>query len=272
MIQRRNRHPETWAGARPIGAALLVLALAASAPGEVFFLKNGDRVTGRLATEGKRSLTVRTPYGRLVIPRAHVLRYVRDDGTEVNPNPTPTPVPTPTPEPACTLVLEIEGSVFWYAWAPRPGEEIDPTLRFRLRLDGAPLALLTDGVTDPGAVGAPLVNRFSFSDVSMDPAAGVVVAAPELASGRVRLELRLPVDTAGTHRLDVAYQINDGTIAAPAFRDLVFADVELVLQPARAARVILLQDRGRMEYSGLFRKQLKHVDTFRIEAQVEAER
>jgi len=269
---RRNRHFQVRAGATYLGAALLLVALAASAPGEVFFLKNGDRVTGKLATAGKRSLTVRTPYGRLVIPRAHVLRYVRDDGTEVNPNPTPTPVPTPTPEPACTLVLELEGSVFWYAWAPRPGQEIDPTLRFRLRLDGAPLALLTDGVTDPGAVGAPLVNRFSFSDVSMDPAAGVDVVAPELASGRVLLELRLPVEMAGTRRLDVAYQINDGTAEAPAFRDLVFAGAELQLEPDRPARVTLLQDRGRMEYSGLFRKQLKHVDTFRIEARVEADR
>jgi hypothetical protein len=255
-----------------LGTALVVLALAASAPGEVFFLKNGDRVTGRLASEGKRSLTIRTPYGRLVIPRAHVLRYVRDDGAEVDPNPTPTPVPTPTPEPACTLVLEIQGSVFWYAWAPRKGEEVDPTLRLRLRLDGSPLVMLTDAVPDPGAVGAPLVNRFSFLDVSTESADGVRVAAPELASGQVRLELRLPIETAGTRRLDVAYQINDGTATAPAFRDLVFAHAEPLLQPDRPARLTLVQDRGRMEYSGLFRKQLKHVDTFRIEARVEADR
>jgi hypothetical protein len=250
-------------------ATLVALILVGSARGDVFFLDDGDRITGKLLSEGKRSFRIQTAYGRLVVPRAHILRFVRDDGTEVAPNPTPTPVPTPTPNPLCTVQLELSGSVFWYAWSPSQGEEVDPTLRFRLLLDGSPLATFTDAVPDPGAVDAPIVNRFSFSDVSLEPAPEVRLSAPELASGRVRLRLELPAEKAGPYRLQVAYQKNDGTVAEPAFTDLLFTDIEVALQPGQVAAVALLQDRGRMEYSGLFRKRLKNVDTFRLELRSE---
>jgi hypothetical protein len=252
-------------------ALIVVLALVGPVRGDVFHLDNGDRISGKLLAEGKRSFRIQTRHGRLVIPRAHILRMVRDDGTEVDPNPTPTPAPTPTPEPGCRLALDVAGSVFWYAWMPGEGEQVDPTLRFRVRVEGALVGVFTDAVLDPGAVSAPLVNSFSFSDVSLEPVGPAHLAQPQVDAGAVRLMVGLPVELAGRRRLDVAYQINDGTAEQPSFRDVVFTHADVVLHADREVRVTLAQDRGRMEVAGLFRKRLKHVDTFALDLRPETQ-
>jgi hypothetical protein len=94
----------------------------------------------------------------------------------------------------------------------------------------------------------------------------VGLLAPEVRPGRVLLEIDAPPEAAGRHRLHLAYQANEGTRAAPAWRDLVdaAADVDLSLQSPTMVQVE--QDRGRMEYG---KRKMKNVETFHMVATVE---
>ncbi len=235
-----------------------------------FVLENGDRVSGQVLSEGERSFRIQTQYGGLVIPRAHIVRILGDDGAQLFPTPTPTPVPTPTPAPVCDLLLEVTGSVFWYAW-PTRGSDVDPTLRLQVSLDGIPSATFVDATPNPDVVAAPLVNSFSFSEgtLFLESGAETRVAAPDVAPGHVQLWVGLPPTMGGTHWLEVTYQINKGTATQPAFHDLVTAGAQVVLRVGGLTRVVVAQDRGKMEYSGLFKKRMKNVDTFQLELRPE---
>jgi len=249
-------------------ALLASLAAPAAAAAEILVLKNGDRVTGRVSV-GKLSYTVRTPYGRLVIPKKDVERRLADDGSEILPEATPTPKPAPTPRPAPVTGIELEvgGSVFWYAWAPARDQRIDPTLRLELRLDDEVVAVFDDAQPDPGAVDAPVANAFSFRPEALRvrTSDGARVPAPEVEPGRVVLRVELPVARAGEARLRLAYQVGEDSGGGPEFRDLIAVESEVELVAGRLTPLRLRQERGRMEFSGLFKKRMKNVDTFRLE-------
>ena len=254
-----------------LAKTLLLLTLMASvARSEVFVLENDDRVSGQVLSEGERSFRVQTPYGQLVIPRTHIVQILANDGTQLFPTPTPTPIPTPTPAPACDLLFEVRGSVFWYAW-PSRDSDVDPSLRLRVRIDGTPTATFIDTTLNPGAVDAPLVNSFSFGEdtLFLQPGAETRIAAPDVTPGRVQLYIAVPPEESGRRWLEVTYQINVGTAMEPEYRDVVTAGAEIALSVGELTRVVVAQARGRMEYSGLFNKRMKNVDTFQIELRPE---
>ena len=68
---------------RPL--VLLLLALLLASPGlaaDVVVFVNGDRLSGDIVAKGTRRIRLRTPYGRLEIPRTEIERLVFEDGRE----------------------------------------------------------------------------------------------------------------------------------------------------------------------------------------------
>ncbi len=245
---------------------LALLALPAAA--DVYHLSNGDRVTGKTVSKAGNQFRIQTPYGRLTIPKAKVHKIEKDDGTEEFLNlPTGVPTPAPTPPPL-RLVLIVTGASFWQAW-PAKEAAADPTLRFQVSVDEEPLATYVDTQTDPDIPGA-VVNAFSFEPgIAIDAPEAVTAHAPESRPGRISLRLDAPVERAGERRLRVAYQTNDAGKEEPVWRDVSAASIHVTLEPDTTNFVRLRQDRGRMEFSGLTRKRMKNVETFRIEMGLE---
>ncbi len=254
---------------RRLGVSLLALVLGATLaaapapPPDVFTLESGDRISGRTVVKGRRTFTVQTPWGRLVIPRSEVTRVTWSDGREEVFVPVATPSPEPTPEPTLSLVVAIGGRSFWQAWDPRRTPAPDPTLRLALWLDEEPLATYTDTRSDPEDLPGALVNTFDFTAPAVTVSASPPAAAepPEVRPGRITLRLRLPAARAGEHRLRLAYQLNDGTAEAPAWRDAADASLTVQLKPEAPAVAELQQDPGRMEYS---RRRMRYVESFRL--------
>jgi hypothetical protein len=245
--------------------ALVVLACLCSAPllcADVVVLLNGDRVTGRVIGQITRRVRVRTPYGSLVIPADKVERIIRDDGSEeaLNVPPRPDPAPPPPPPPQAALVVVVSGHTFWQAWDPKSAPA-DPSLRLEVRLDGRAVASYTDVNLDPEDLPKAVVNSFVFSSerLFVSAAEGITVAPPELASGEIRLPMKLPAELAGRHELRLAYQVNDAASAAPQWRDVALAAGEISLEVGGATRVRVQQDRGTMEYT---RRRMRNVETF----------
>lgn len=237
--------------------------LAAEARGDIFILRGGDRVTGKPVTEGKRSFKVKTPYGVLTIPRSKVDRIVREDGREdlINPEPVVTVATLPEARRA-RLILIITGSTFWQAWDPKRGP--DPTLRLEVSLDEEVVATYVDAKTDPDIRGA-IVNSFSFEPEDLVVVAGeeALVLPPETRPGRIALKIDLPVREAPA-LLRLAYQVGEGPPEDRAWRDVVSGSTTVELRASAPAFVKIDQDRGRMEYSGFFRRRMKNVETFRL--------
>jgi hypothetical protein len=253
--------------------ALVVGLLAASASlrGDIYYLVDGDRLTGKTISEAGGSYKIQTPYGRVAIPRGKVAKIVRDDGHEdvVNALPSPSPSPTPAPAaPGVRLVLVITGDSFWQAWSPQKdaATALDPTLRLQLSLDEEAVAIYTDSKVDPEIEGA-VVNSFSFApgDTATTAVPGVATAPAETRPGRITLKLELPAEKAGEHALRLAYQVNEASPESPGWHDVAETSVHVQLKPDVPNILEIHQDRGRMEFSGFGRKRMKNVETFRIE-------
>lgn len=256
-------------------SASLLLGLALALPtllgADVVVMSNGDRFTGKTVIRGTRFLNLQTPYGRLRIPLDKIERILKEDGTEEVLNPPAGPAgplapPAPRPRPL-RLLLAITGKTFWQAWNPKAPPP-DPTLRLEVRLDEKPIAAYADGLLDEGEIPNAVVNSFSFAPeaVKLLPTPGVQLLAPEVRPGRVRLEIDGPPESAGRHRLRLAYQTNEGTPAEPAWRDLVETTTDVELSPESSTTVRVEQERGRMEYG---KRKMRNVETFRIVATVE---
>jgi hypothetical protein len=247
-------------------AACLVLT-AAWARADVYYMTDGDRISGKTLSQASGFYKVDTPYGRVAIPKGRVAKIVHDDGREEVLG-LPAAPPPLEPAPAkVRLVLTISGATFFQAWNPKDGVPADPSLRLEVSLDEEAVASYTDSRTDPEIPGA-VVNSFSFGpeDVTLVAGPGATLDRPETRPGRVTLKIDLPAGTAGERRLRFAYQANDGSAESPAWRDLVDTLIHVDLKTDAPTIVEIRQDRGNMEFSGLMHKKMKNVETFRIEA------
>lgn len=245
-----------------LARALLLVALAASADDQVTLL-NGDRISGRIVSKGRRTLRLQTPHGVLVIGLDKIDHLRRADGTEealaAPPKPAPTPVPAP---PTVKLVLAISGKTFWQAW-DAPATPADPTLRLELRVDDLTMAVWSDPKVDEGEIAKAVVNSFSFTPDALRTSGvpGIKALPPQVQRGRIQLALELPLALAGNRKLRLAYQANAGTAAAPEWRDLVLLEAPVTLSAEAPNTFRIEQERGHMEYS---KKRMKGVETFAL--------
>jgi hypothetical protein len=244
-------------------APLLAAALLLAAPGlhaDAVVFTNGDRMSGTIVATGTTRIKLRTPYGRLEIPRTEIERLLWNDGREEVLNAPPEPKTTPD------LVLVVSGHTFWQAWDPARAPA-DPSLRLAVYLDGQEVVAYTDVNLDPQDLPGALVNSFIFRPerLLVRPGDGVKTQPPGLEGGKIRLALELPEGLVGERRLELAYQVNDGSSTDPEWRDVVRAGTRVDLTPETRAQVRLEQDRGLMEYKD---EGMRHVETFRAVAQV----
>jgi len=253
-----------------LGTAVLLglLALAPAAAADVFVLAGGDRVSGKIVVKNPKSISVQTPYGRLTIPRSKIEKIVHDDGSEEVLNPSLTPAVEP---PSVHLIVVITGKTFWYAWDPPKEQYVNATLRLEAFLDEENVAVYADPHLDPQDIPKATVNSFSFApeDIVATPAKGVQVLPPETRPGRIVLRIELPAERAGKRRLRLAYQVDDGNAAQPAWRDVAATTAELELKVDTPTFVQVQQDAGKMEFSGFARRRMKHVETFQLQARPE---
>ncbi len=256
----------TWRGRAAALALAAGMAAAAGAAGtdDVFFMRNGDRVTGRTLQETSKAFTLQTAYGRLTIPRARVHKIQRADGREQVINSLAGHAGAPGVKPA-RLVLIVTGHSFWYAWYD--DKEVDTRLRLEVTLDEETAAAYVDATRDPGEIRNAHVNAFSFTpeDVTIEAGEGITAMPAEARPGRISLKLDVPPGPVGDRKLRVAYQFNEGAEAEPAWRELVSASASIFLQAGEPTFLQLRQDRGGMEFSGFPTRKMRNVDTFKIE-------
>lgn len=243
-------------------ASLLVLSAGILSADAIVFT-NGDRIGGQIVATGTKRIKIKTPYGRLEIPRTDIERLVWDDGREELLNAPPAP---PEPKTTSDIVLDVHGHTFWQAWDPGTAPA-DPSLRLSVSLDGQEVAAYTDVNLDPQDLRGALVNSFVFAPerLFVSSVGGVETMPPEPAGGRIRLVLEVPAGWAGARRLGVAYQLNDATSSDPDWRDVVRAEARVELSPQAPLHVRLEQDRGMMEFK---RDAMQHVESFRAVALV----
>jgi hypothetical protein len=243
--------------------ALALLFVTPTLPADSIVFTNGDRISGKIVAKGTKRIKLRTPYGRLEVPRTEIERLVWDDGREEVLNAPPEP---PPPKTTPDLVLLLSGHTFWQAWDPDLAPA-DPSLRLVVRVDGQEVVAYTDVNMDPEDLKGALVNSFVFASerLFVRPGEGVNVAPPEPAGGKMRLALELPQELVGERRLELAYQVNEGSSAYPDWRDVVRAGTRVDLTPESPTHVRLEQDRGLMEFKG---EGMQKVETFRAVAQV----
>ncbi len=246
--------------------ALLLVALLLAGPGraaDLVVFVNGDRLSGEIVATGTRRVRLKTPYGRLEIPRTEIERLVWEDGREEVVTPPGGPQ---TPRTTVDLEIVVTGNTFWQAWDPKMAPA-DPSLRLVVLLDEQAVSAYTDPHLDPDDLPGAVVNSFVFAParVLLNPAEGVQARPPEAERGGVRLALELPARLAGHRRLVLAYQVNDGTTSGPEWREVVEARARVDLSAGKTVRVILEQDRGRMEYTDRY---MHYVETFRALAHV----
>jgi hypothetical protein len=245
-------------------AILLAFALLPRVNADTILLRDGDRVTGKVTSAGKKVYRITTAYGRLVVPIERIVKVTYDDGREevfIAP-----PPPTPPPPETIRLDVFVSGDSFWQAWPPQEAPD-DRSLRLVVSLDEDPLVAYVDSQLDndiPGAV----VNTFVFDPTQTERIVWGQAHAlpPETKPGQVRLGLELPVEKAGHHSVVLVYQSNDGTTQAPTWKDLRGSSIEVDLAPKVVTTLRLDQSRGGMNFGGVLRRnRMRKTETFRMQ-------
>jgi hypothetical protein len=122
---------------------------------------------------------------------------------------------------------------------------------------------------DPKDLPGTTVNTFSFleGEFEVEAGPGVRLSPPEVRPGRASLKMDVPhpSDRPSSRKLRVTYQFNAGSADEPEWRDLVAAEAPFDLSRTSPNFVLLRQDPGKMEYSGLTRKRMRNIETFRLE-------
>lgn len=253
-------------------SAVLALLPRDTAATEVVHLKNGDILHGTVLTVGAKTVTVKTPYGRLIIPKADIEKIVYADGTEAEagekPSEAPPKPPAPRPPPPRPqIALEIRGRSFWYAWQGSSREAADPRIRLRLSLGGAQVAELVDSKPDT-VERTSVYNSFTFSPTDsqvVSNALGFTCSVNEAVDGRVVLKLELPEKPPEEEQeLEMLYQVNEGTAELPRWLDAVARSFPVQVKAGKQAHVVIEQDPAGLEFTGLMRKRMKNVESFAV--------
>jgi hypothetical protein len=253
------------------------LLLGGYAAAEIIYLKNGDVVHGTVSGATTRQITLQTPYGKLTIPKKDIQRIEYEGGTPSKPAApeaaekpaAKAPEPDiPPAKPSRALVsLEIRGRAFWYAFESPPDNPADLSIRLRLFLGDGEAAMLLDSKPDTYD-GNTYYNSFTFSPTDSrvirtgdDYECEVV----KMDDDRIVIQLELPEkQKEGELLVRMLYQVNEGSKNLPRWNDAVSRAFSVQVEPGKVAHVVLRQDSSGLDYSGMFRKSMKNLESFQL--------
>jgi hypothetical protein len=257
------------------GPSLFLAALslaAASAEAEVVHLANGDVIRGTLVAANNTQVTLKTPYGELVIPKKDIARIDYDESKAPAP-PSKPDVPSEPPEPRkpsserAAITLEIRGRSFWYAFDSPPGLSVDPSLRLRMYVGSERACTFVDEKPDT-VDGTTLYNSFTFSPTDsrlLESLEGYECKVEKARDGAVVLRLGLPgTASRGVQTVRLLYEVNEGDKSSPRWIDAVARSLPIEVAPGREAVAVLEQNADALEYSGFFKKKMKNVELFEM--------
>ncbi len=176
---------------------------------EVVHLNNGDAIHGTLVAANNTQVTLKTPYGELVIPKKDIARIDYDDskpgsasgqsgqsGRSGASAPAPAAdVPAPRGASArASITLDIRGRSFWYAFYAPAELSVDPSLRLRIHVESERACTFIDDKPDT-VDGATFYNSFTFSPTDSrlaEPREGYDCSVEKSQDGEIALRIRLP--------------------------------------------------------------------------------
>jgi hypothetical protein len=259
--------------------AVVFLLLCSLAAAEIIYLKNGDVLHGTVVGATASRVTLQTPYGKLIIPKNDIQRIEYEGGTpsktaEAKSVPkTEKPAAKvepdlPPPKPSRALVsLEIRGRAFWYAFESPPDNPADLSIRMRLFLGDDEAAMLLDSKPDTYD-GNTYYNSFTFSPTDskvMRTGEDYKCEVIKTEDDRILLKLELPEEQKeGQILVRMLYQVNEGSRNLPRWNDAVSRAFSVQVKPGQEAYVVLRQDSSGLDYSGMFRKSMKNVESFQL--------
>ncbi len=260
-----------------------VLLLPASGIAEVIYLNSGDILHGSVIGATERAITLKTAYGNLVIPKTDIKQIdyqgaepAAEKAPEKKPSPTAKPAPpkpvkrAPRPEGRSVIALDIRGDSFWYAFPGSDNEPADSRIRLRVFVGGEEAAMLLDGKYDT-VDGNTKYNSFTFAPGDtkvVSTSEGYTCGVEETGEGSdkgVVLVLGLPESTTDQRVLvRMLYQVNEGSGEFPRWTNAVSRSFPVPLEPGRESFLVLLQDASGVEFSGVFRKKMKNLESFQV--------
>jgi hypothetical protein len=260
-------------------ASFLVLAAslaAASVAAEVVHLNNGDAIHGTLVAANNTQVTLKTPYGELVIPKKDIARIDYDESkapepgaaspSSVAPDRSDPPAPRAASDRA-TITLQIQGRSFWYAFDSPPGLSVDPSLRLRLYVGDTRACTFVDDKPDT-VDGVTLYNSFTFSPTDsrlLDSQEGYDCSVEKARDGAVVLRVTLPPGaSSGAPTVRLLYEVNEGDKSSPRWIDAVSRYFAIQVVPGKDAVAVLEQNADALEYTGFFKKKMKNVELFEM--------
>lgn len=248
---------------------------------EIVFLKNGDVLHGSLVGVDARRVTLKTPYGKLTIPKEDILRIDYEGGEK----PEDKAVERSTPEEPKTaksgrkpdllpdkgsrpvVSLDIRGRSFWYAFESPPDNPVDLSIRLQLYLGEIEAAVLLDSKPDT-VDNNSFYNSFTFSPTDSQitrTSEGFDCRVQEAEDGRVVLRLALPeTHRSGQHLVRMIYQINEGSRSLPRWVDVTSRSFSIQVEASKESYVVVEQNAAGLEYSGFFRRAMKNVESFQV--------
>ena len=169
------------------------------------------------------------------------------------------------------IVLDVRGKAFWYAFPGSPDEPADARIRLRLFVAGEEAALLLDEKHDTVDEDTKY-NSFTFS-----PEDTQVIATSEGYSCRLEeivneegpdgVLLFLGVTQASAEQrvlLRMLYQVNEGSLEFPRWTNALSRSFPVPLEAGKETLLVLQQDASGLEFTGIFRKTMKNVESFQI--------
>ncbi len=257
---------------RMSGCCLFLTAslVAASAAAEVVHLNNGDAIRGTLVAANNTEVTLKTPYGELIIPKKDIARIDYDESrTPAAPVPagvSDLAAPRKTSERA-TITLRIQGRSFWYAFDSPPELSVDPSLRLRVYVGGGRACTFVDDKPDT-VDGVTLYNSFTFSPTDsrlLEPLEGYDCKVEKPEDGMVVLRVTLPPGAStGVQSVRLLYEVNEGDKSSPRWLDAVARAFSIEVAPGKEAVAVLEQNADALEFTGFFKKKMKNVELFQM--------
>jgi hypothetical protein len=251
--------------------------IAASAAAEVVHLNNGDSIHGTLVAANNTQVTLKTPYGELIIPKKDIASIEYDEskassgsgkpgGTSPSSGSADLAAPRKTSERA-TLTLKIQGRSFWYAFDSPPGLSVDPSLRLRLYIGSDRACTFVDDKPDT-VDGVTLYNSFTFSPTDsrlLESLEGYDCKVENAQDGAVVLRVTLsPSASSGVQSVRMLYEVNEGDKSSPRWLDAVARAFSIAVAPGKEAVAVLEQNADALEFTGFFKKKMKNVELFQM--------